>query len=475
MMMNATLAPELPRALHWLNTPPTTLHEQRGRIVALAFVNGASAWCAQRLNDLAVLQGRYVGRLHALAIHVPRFDSEREPQQALKRLRRHGNTLPAAHDADWVAWQRFGVEAWPTVLLIDGEGQLRHRIVGADGLAELERAVATLCDGLHSPPDDDLRGFREAHPEPRMPLSFPSGLVATPDRLFVADSGHHRVLECNHQGRVIRQFGMGTADFADGELNHAAFRRPHGLALLRESLYVADTGNHALRRINLATSTVDTLCGNGRAGEPVEGVITMARNVPLNQPQSVVVNNNQIYLSMAGDNRIWSYDLGSRELRPRAGSGQLDVRDGSGAMAAFAQPAGLAAVHQTLYVCDAVGSAVRSMQLRADTVQTLVGQGTWVFGSDDGPRETARLQHPQAIALSPDAPVMWIADSGNGSLRTLRLGGGELTTVALPRRLHGPAGLAVAAGAVWIAETDAHDVLRYDIATGALSHVPIDE
>jgi hypothetical protein len=474
-MTDMTLAPELPRALQWLNAPATTLHEQRGRIVALAFVNSASAWCAQRLNDLAVLQARHLGRLQALAIHVPRFDSERDPQSALKRLRRHGNVLPLAHDADWVAWQRFGVESWPTVLLIDGEGQVQHRIVGADGLAELERHIARLCDGLHVPPDDDLRAFREAHPEPRMPLCFPAGLVATPDRLFVADSGHHRVLECNHLGRVIRQFGMGTPDLADGELNHAAFRRPQGLALVRESLYVADTGNHALRRINLPTSTVDTLCGNGRAGEPTEGVVAAPRNVALNQPQALVVNNNQIFLAMAGDNRVWSYDLGTREIRPRAGSGQLDVRDGSGPMAAFAQPAGLAAVLQTLYVCDAVGSAVRSMQLRGDTVQTLIGQGAWTFGAEDGPRDRARLQHPQAIALSPDAPVMWIADSGNGSLRTLRLGGGELTTVALPRALHGPAGLSVAAGAVWIAETDAHAVLRYDIATGELSHVPIDE
>jgi hypothetical protein len=475
MMTDMTLAPELPRGLQWLNAPATTLHEQRGRIVALAFVNSASAWCAQRLNDLAVLQARYLGRLQALAIHVPRFDSERDPQQALKRLRRHGNVLPLAHDADWVAWQRYGVDAWPTVLLIDGEGQVRHRAVGADGLQDLERQIARLCDGLHAPLDDDLRSFRESHPEPRMPLCFPTGVVATPDRLFVADSGHHRVLECNHQGRVIRQFGMGTADFADGELNHAAFRRPQGLALVRESLYVADTGNHALRRINLPTSTVDTLCGNGRAGEPADGVVDVARNVALNQPQALLVNNNQIFMAMAGDNRIWSYDLGTRELRARAGSGQLDVRDGSGPMAAFAQPAGLAAVLQTLYVCDAVGSSLRSMQLRGDTVQTLVGQGVWTFGAEDGPREGARLQHPQAIALSPDAPVMWIADSGNGTLRTLRLGGGELATVALPRALHGPAGLSVAAGAVWIAETDAHAVLRYDIATGELSHVPIDE
>src|SRR5690606_1384285 len=113
---------------------------------------------------------------------------------------------------------------------------------------------------------------------------------------------------------------------------------------------------------------------------------------------------------------------------------------------------------QMLYVCDALGSSIRAMQLRGDLVQTLVGQGVWAFGDQDGPRASAQLQYPQAIALSPDAPLLWIADTGNGRLRTLRLGGGELSTLELPRRLQGPAGLALGGGAVWIAETDAHAV-----------------
>lgn len=474
-MNAAALAPELPPGLPWLNAPSGSLHEQRGRIVALAFVNAASAWCGQRLAELAVLQARYLGRLQTLVVNVPRFDSERDPQSSLKRLRRHGTSFPIAHDANWAAWQAFGIEAWPTVLLIDGEGVIRHRLVGMEVLAELERSVAALCDALNAPPEDDLRTLRESHPEPRLPLRFPTALAATADRLFVADSGHHRILECTHGGRVLRQFGMAGADLVDGELTQAAFRNPHGLAVVRESLYVADTGNHALRRVHLNTGAVDTLCGNGRAADPVEGVVTHARGVSLNQPLALAVINNQIHIAMGGDNRVWSYDLGSRELRARAGSGQVEVRDGSGPMAAFAQPTALAAVHQTLYVCDALGSAIRSLQVRSDTVQTLVGQGPWVFGAEDGPRDSARLQHPQGIAVSADAPQMWIADSGNGSLRTLRLGGGEVATVALPRALHGPTGLALSGGTLWIAETDAHAVLRYDIASGELSHVPIDE
>jgi streptogramin lyase len=71
--------------------------------------------------------------------------------------------------------------------------------------------------------------------------------------------------------------------------------------------------------------------------------------------------------------------------------------------------------------------------------------------------------------------VLWIADSGNDQLRTLRLGGGELTTVKLPQRLHLPGGLAVVPGAVWIADTDAHAVLRFDIADGSLRLIPIGE
>ena len=475
--MTATaLAPELPQGLPWLNAPSGSLHEQRGRIVALAFVNAASTWCGQRLNDLAVLQARHVGRLQTLVVNVPRFDSERDPQTSLKRLRRHGISFPIAHDVNWATWQAFGIESWPTVLLIDGEGVIRHRMVGLESQAELERAVAGLCDALNAPPDDDLRGTRESHPEPRLPLRFPTGLAATADRLFVADSGHNRILECNHGGRVLRQFGMAGADLVDGEGAQAAFRNPQGLAVVRESLYVADTGNHALRRIHLPTGSVVTLCGNGRAGETVDGIVTSPRSVALNAPLALAAGgNNQIHIAMGGDNRIWSYDLTTHELRSRAGSGQLDVRDGSGPMAAFAQPTALAAVHQTLYVCDALGSAIRSLQVRNDTVQTLVGQGPWSFGAEDGPRDSAQLQHPQGIAVSADAPQLWIADSGNSSLRMLRLGGGELSTVALPRPLHGPTGLALQGGVLWIAETDAHAVLRYDIASGELSHVPIDE
>jgi sugar lactone lactonase YvrE len=356
--------------------------------------------------------------------------------------------------------------------LLDAPGREQQRLVGQGAPGELERALNALCQGAPSAPP---RGGSELHPEPRQALRFPQGLAVSTERLYIADSGHHRILECSHGGRILRQFGLGTADFMDGNLAEAAFHRPQALVLERDSLYVADTGNHAVRRINLLTGIVDTLCGNGRPGAPVEGPVAQARQVSLDHPVGLAIADNQLHIAMAGDNRIWSYHLGQRSLQWRAGSGSIDERDGSGHLAAFAQPTALAVVQQVLYVADALGSSIRALQLRGDLVQTLVGQGPWRFGSEDGPRAQASLQFPQAIALGADAPLLWIADTGNGRLRTLRLGGGELTTQPLPRRLHGPAGLAVGAGAVWIAETDAHAVLRFDPDSGVLSEVPISE
>lgn len=306
--MTAQLTQELPEFPTWLNARPSTLQEHRGRALVLAFVNASSVWCAERLAELARWQARSPGRLQVIVVQVPRFDSERMPQRSLKQLRGHGVSAPILLDKDWETWRRFGIESWPTLVLLDAYGRERQRLVGVTG--DLDKALAALCEGQQPPSDADLHGVAERDPEPRLALRFPTGLAATEDRLYIADTGHHRILECTHSGRVLRQFGHGNADLIDGGVGEAAFRRPQGLALEREELYVADTGNHALRRINLRSGQVDTLCGTGRSGEPVEGPLASAGASPLNYPQGLAVADNQLLIAMAGDNRIWSYHLG---------------------------------------------------------------------------------------------------------------------------------------------------------------------
>lgn len=472
-----TPAPEFPADLEWLNLArPLRMEQLRGRITALVFVNAGSAWCQQRLIDLATLRKRYSDQLHVVAVHVPRFDHERDPRRALKRLHRMTLDFPIAHDPDWVLWQHYGVDAWPTVILLDGQCRVRERIVGDTPVRELDARIGKLRSeevpqSLNVEPIE-LRRNRE----PDLPLRFPMGIAANQQYLYVVDSGHHRVLECAFNGRIHRQFGSGGPGFIDGPMELAAFQNPQGLCVQRDALYIADTGNHAVRRIKLNTGDVDTLCGAGRPGSPNEGVIHDPRSVALDQPRGIAISpSNVICIATTGDNKLWAYDLGERSLKLLAGSGALDLVDGEGAAAAFAGPSALAIVQQILYVCDEAGSAIRSVHLRTRQVTTLVGQGAWRFGNIEGSRSDALLQQPQAVALDGSSPVLWVADSGNDQLRTLRLGGGELGTISLPQRLHAPAGLAVVNGIVWIADTDAHAVLRFDPVEGSLRQIPIGE
>jgi hypothetical protein len=159
-------------------------------------------------------------------------------------------------------------------------------------------------------------------------------------------------------------------------------------------LYVADTGNHALRRIRLLDGDTDTLAGNGRAGLPSGSMSGAASELPLNAPWDVAGGFDRIFVAMAGMHQIWEYDLAKNTLRPVAGSGRIGLVDGEGEGAAFGQPAGLALVQQTLYVADSAASAIRSVQLGNGGVQTLVGQGLYDFGDQDGTRSAARLQYP---------------------------------------------------------------------------------
>ncbi|MDQ3495847.1 MAG: redoxin domain-containing protein [Pseudomonadota bacterium] len=474
--MDATLAPEFPPTLDWLNlSSPLRMAQLRGKVCALAFVNAGSAWSQQRLNDLAHLRARHGGRLHVVAVHVPKFDHERDPRRVAKRLNRQPLDFPIAHDPDWTLWQHYGIDAWPTVVLIDGAGRIRERIAGDAPVRELDARVVRLQDEI-------VPASRSVEPielrrggEPILPLRFPLGLALGGSHLYVADSGHHRILECDQGGRVLRQFGSGGPGFIDGPMELSAFSSPQALCVQRDILYVADSGNHAVRRIHLRNGDVETLCGAGRPGSTQEGAIGDARMVMLDQPRGVAATPDALFIATAGDNRLWRYDLRSNAIMHLAGSGVLDVLDGHGAKAAFAQPVALACVQQVVYVCDAAGSAIRSVKAQSGQVSTVLGGDPWHFGQADGPRGEALLQQPQALALDPDAPVLWIADSGNDALRRLRLGGGELSTYPLPQRLHAPSGLAVGDGVVWIADTDAHAVLRLDIQGGSLTHVPIGE
>lgn len=468
-------APEFPASLEWINGDPLQMSEQRGRVVALVFWSASSAYCQNLLVELSAIATRHADGLTVVAVHTPKFEAERDARIPLKALNRMGCRLPVVQDKLFLLWQHFEILAWPTVVLIGADGRVQQRFVGDHQRQLIDAAVQSLLDEAGA--QQRVFGVQPFayKPEPRMPLLFPSGIAVGPSHLYIADSGHHRVLECTHDGRILRTFGSGTPDYADGNSAECSFHSPRGLHLTRDALLVADTGNHALRRIALLNGETDTVVGTGQRRQPDEGPGSSPTTTALDTPWGVTGSHDKLYISLAGAQQIWEYDQVGRSLRVLAGSGQIGFADGAGERAMLAQPSGMALVQQSLYVADSAASAIRNVHIAAGQIHSLIGHGLFEFGCQDGARQSGLLQYPLDIAMDPKQAQLWIADTYNNQIRALRLGGGELRTLQLDYVLHEPAAIAAGADALWLANSHSHEVLRIDPDTRQVQRLPIGE
>jgi hypothetical protein len=471
--MNAP-APEFPAGLSWVNVSrPPRIADLRGRVALLWFWSYDAVNCWNLIPDLRFLEEKYDDGLTVIGVHCPKYPQQAGDEPLLRAVNRHRLRHAMANDPGFEVWQAYGIEAWPSVALVDAEGRLAARLAGEGRRDELDALVARL---LERAAELDLRIYEPAlpalRPEPDHALAFPGKLLADGERLYVSDSGHHRVLECDHDGRVLRSFGSGIAGFGDGHAEIACFDDPQGLARRGSALYVADRGNHCVRRVDLESGRVDTVLGTGRAGRARPDDAD-ARAVAPNTPLDLCVVGDELCVAVAGQHQVWCMDLRTARVRAPAGSGELARRDGPAAAAAFAQPSGLAAMGRSVFVADAASSSIRVLNLEQGRVETVVAGDLYPPEAAEADDE-ARLHHPLAVAVDLRG-TLYVADSYDGSIKLASRRGGEVWRLRMAYRLHEPQGLSLADGRLWIANTNLHEVACVDLDGGAVRRVPVGE
>lgn len=418
-------APEL-RGTGWLpGGPPLTLRGLRGRFVLLDFWTAGCVNCRHVLDELRPLERDRADVLVVLGVHSPKFPHERGPAALASAVERLGVRHPVLDDADRETWSQYAVRAWPTLVLVDPEGYVVHTATGEGHVAELAAVLDELVDE-HERRGTLRRGgptTRRQVPTPVTALRFPGGVAALPDgALLVADGGHHQLVLLEADLRTERlRVGVGRAGLVDGPL--PAFSSPQGVCLLPDgSVLVADTGNHALRAVDLVTGDVTTVAGTGRPRRPGDPRSGPAREVPLSSPWDACWYGGRVVVAMAGTHQLWSYDPAAATVEVLAGTGAEQLRDGPAAGAYLAQPSGLAPGADRLWFVDAESSALRWYRDEdhdedgGGTVGTAVGGGLSVSGHVDGPAEQALLQHPLGVCALPDGSVA-VLDTYDGAVR----------------------------------------------------------
>src|ERR1051326_3854988 len=241
----------------------------------------------------------------------------------------------------------------------------------------------------------------------------PSGVV------YVADTANNRIRRIASNGTVTTLAGDGTPGLQDGAGNQARFNAPQGIAVDSDgNVYVADTGNSAVRKIDGA-GTVSTVAGDGSIGSNdspgarFDGLVGIA----------VERQNIYVYLADSGNHRIRRLDVSGTVIT--VSGAERGFKDGSAAQARCAEPSGIAIDSDgQIIVADTVNSLIRAVDpnLAASgsnqAVTTLAGTG--IRGLTDGTGDIARFFTPRGLAISNSSAII-VADTGNQVLRRVLL------------------------------------------------------
>lgn len=484
-------APELEGGTAWLNTAgPIKLADLKGKIVVLDFWTFCCINCIHTLPDLAKLEKKYEKEVVVIGVHSAKFDNEKDTDAIRKAVLRYQISHPVVNDAEMKIWNRFGVSSWPTLAVIDPEGNYVGTTSG-EGQYDLLDQVITKQIAEHEKKGTlnrklirfDLARYRE---KGDTPLFFPGKVLAdaATDRLFISDSTHHRLVITTLAGNKVAIIGMGEPGFKDGASEVAQFDDPQGLALDGDTLFVADRKNHAIRAVNLKDNSVKTVAGTGQQNRESRGRGGPRLTIGLNSPWDLCRIEKVLYVAMAGHHQIWKFDLAADRIEPYAGNGREAIADGPLRRAELAQPSGLAFDGKKLYVADSESSSIRAVDLDpAGEVITVVGKpggNLFNFGDVDGVGRAVRLQHALGVAYHDG--VLYVADTYNSKIKTIDpakaecktwYGGKDSDGWLTDRPLNEPAGLSVANGKLYVADTNAHRIRVIDIKTKEASTLTI--
>ncbi|GHE65776.1 hypothetical protein GCM10014715_19300 [Streptomyces spiralis] len=431
-------APELTGKGGWLNTggKQYTLADLRGRIVVLDFWTFCCINCLHVLDELRELEEKHRDTVVVIGVHSPKFVHEAEHQAVVDAVERYGVEHPVLDDPELATWKQYAVRAWPTLVVIDPEGYVVAQHAGEGHAHAIERLVEEL-ETEHEAKGTLRRGdgpYVPPEPEPST-LRFPGKALLLPSgNLLVSDTTRHQLVELEADGEtVVRRVGQGTRGLTDGPADQARFQEPQGLALLPDgTVVVADTVNHTLRRFDPETGLTTTLAGTGHQWMQGEATSGPGREVKLSSPWDVAWWNGKVWIAMAGVHQLWAYDPAEDTVSVTAGTTNEGLVDGPGSEAWFAQPSGLAATSERLWLADSETSALRWVDLDGD-VHTAVGTGLFDFGHRDGAAGQALFQHPLGVTALPDGSVA-VSDTYNHALRRYDPATGEVTTLATDLR-----------------------------------------
>ncbi|XP_055906089.1 NHL repeat-containing protein 2 [Eupeodes corollae] len=508
--------------LDWFNvTEPINIAELKGKLVILDFFTYCCINCMHILPDLKSIEDSFPveNGVVVIGVHSAKFDNEKDSSNLLSAIQRYNITHPIVNDCSSSMWTKLKIKCWPTLFLISPTGYPLLVLMGEGHGLFLKKFISTSIDYYGA--SDDLDGSSlPLSPSTNLTsasnLRFPSKICCRPktedhcELIAISDSGNHRILVLNRNGHVLEKIGGFNCGFLDGDFNVARFNSPQGLAFLNsDELVVADTENHAIRKICFRERLVTTIAGTGEQGnDKVGGLLgslqklsspwdvvafrTRDMDMSFHVDEKSVHEKNVILIAMAGTHQIWGIFLDGiiwwkfKKYEPLTcaaliGNGSEENRNNSYPQnAAFAQPSGLTLMKDMLFIADSESSSIRKASMIDGKVTAVVGGdrnplNLFAFGDNDGKQYSAKLQHPLAVAYNSVDGYLYVTDTYNHKIKRVDITTNAIETCLIREKnklkelfqFNEPGGLCVDSTGkmLYIADTNNHTIQIVDLET----------
>ena len=418
----AVRAPAFTKGLEWFNSPSLLLSELKGRYTLLEFFTFGCINCINNICTTNSLHEHFRDDLTVIGVHTGKFTYEKEPEALQEALLRFGVNYAVVNDPEHLISDAYAAKGWPTTILIDDRGYIVEHRSGEQDLNEWKSILERYSVRMRTQNTENKSGQKE--------LSFPQKVLTTPDFLAVANTKNNEVWLSDYDGQV---FDVIEVD------------NPMGMAFRENRLYICESNAGRVISYDLKSKMSETILEN------------------LRNPFDIAILDTKLTVALAGSHLINTYSLDDYRPLESYGNRFEALRDGKADECQLAQPSGMALMDETLYFVDAESSSLRKIE--NSEVSTLIGDGLFTFGDSDS--DEILLQHPQGVCpgIIGDGcggGRLFIADTFNNKVKAYYPEDNSMRT--LLEGLNEPSGISKKGCALFIANTNAHEVVVFDLS-----------
>ncbi len=273
------------------------------------------------------------------------------------------------------------------------------------------------------------------------------GIEVSPDAIYFSTVDDHSIWKCDHAGtRIVRVAGTGEKGYTGdgGPALDATFNAPHEIRIdAQGNLFVADTRNHCIRRIDGETQTIKTIAGDGTEGFRGDG--GPGDHARFSQPHSIVLDGNGgLLVADTTNHRLRHIDLSTRIVTTVSGDGkrQLPTEGRAADSVSLFGPRSLAIDDQSIWLVLREGNSVWRIDRKSNVITRVAGTGEKGHGGDGGDPLQATFRGPKGIAADSQGNLL-IVDTENHAMRYVDLQRGRIETLPVGHQMKRPHGTAV--------------------------------